>query len=168
MLKKLQKTTGAALFSLAMLSFALGCAQTMFGMDDDAEIPGPITELYYTTDDGKTWFADKAELQPPFDKDGKEAVRVYIFTCDERKTTFVGYMERLTPEAKKKAEALQKKAETDPSAMADLDMLLQEGVEVKKPGGKWVKRNTEAGDKIIMVTCPDGTADKLEIVLPGD
>lgn len=134
-----------------------------------SDTPGPVTEMYYTIDDGATWFEDKAEKQAPFDKDGKQAVRVYLFSCDEKKTNFVGYLERLTPEAKAKAEALQKKSESDPSAMSEMDMVLQDGVEVKRKGdAKWVKRNSPEGEKISQPICPDGKTDKLEIVLPND
>lgn len=133
------------------------------------DTPGPITHLYYTTDDGATWFEDKADKHAPFDKDGKQAVRVYLFSCDGKKTKFVGYLERLTPDAKAKAEALQKKIESDPAAMMEMESIMQDGYEVKKKGdAKWVKRNTPEGDAIIQPSCPDGKTDNLEVVLPND
>jgi hypothetical protein len=41
-----------------------------------------VTRAFYTTDDGKTWFTDDAERLPPFDHGGKQAVRLYLFSCD--------------------------------------------------------------------------------------
>lgn len=136
-------------------------------------MPDAITEMYYTVDDGATYFADDANKIAPFDKDGKEAVKCYVFTCDDKKTKFVAYLERLTPEAKKKMEAAieaQKKA--DPNAAntipMDTDIITMEGTEVKKPGAgnKWVKRTTPEGEKITQPQCPDGKNENLNIVLP--
>lgn len=137
--------------------------------------PNAVTEMYYTTDDGANYFADDANKLSPFQHEGKEAVRCYVFTCDDRKTQFVAYLERLTPDAKKKMEAAmeaQKKA--DPNNQGgpppvDTEYIAQEGTEVKKPGApKWVRRNSTEGEKVIQPTCPDGKNDKLNIVLPND
>lgn len=148
-----------------------GIVWQLFGSDD---MPGEVTEMYYTTDDGANYFADDVHKLSPFTHDGKEAVRCYVYTCDNGKTKFVAYLERLTQDAKKKMEAAQealKKADPNqpPPPGTDTEIIQQEGTEVKKPGdAKWVKRNTPEGDKIIQPTCPDGKNENLNIVLPND
>src|SRR5438270_819832 len=63
---------------------------------------GPVTKMpdsFFTVDDGKTWFAASTSNVPPFDYNGKQAVRAYVFQCNGKK--FVGFIERFTPEAHK-------------------------------------------------------------------
>lgn len=60
---------------------------------------GPSTS-YFTTDDGKTWFTDSMDKVAPFQKDGKEAVMVTLYHCQEGKHDFVGVMNRFTPAGK--------------------------------------------------------------------
>lgn len=54
---------------------------------------------FFTVDDGKTYFTAPATNTPPFNYNGQEAVKVAVFECDGKK--FVGYMYRLTAEARK-------------------------------------------------------------------
>ena len=117
---------------------------------------------YYTVDDGATWFKDVANRVPPFEAKGKEAVRAYLFTCDKRKTKFVGYLLRFTAEEKAKLDA------TAGQPLPDVKTL-GEGVEVKVPqngSGAWVSQTDPAAAAILDVKCPDGTTDHLEPVMP--
>ena len=43
--------------------------------------PSVATKAYFTIDDGKTWFSDDINKVPPFDKDGKQAVKAYVYEC---------------------------------------------------------------------------------------
>jgi hypothetical protein len=131
--------------------------------------PSVATEAFYSTDDGKSWFADQADKIPPFDKDGKPAYRVYVYKCKDGKE-FVSHLERYTPEAKKKLEEFRTKG---PEAAADpgiMEAIYMGGVEVKDPetGDKnWVKQaQFDAAAKITSPVCPDGTTDTLEPVMP--
>jgi hypothetical protein len=131
--------------------------------------PSVATEAFYTTDDGATWFADEADKIPPFDKDGKQAYRVYVYKCKDG-DEFISHLERYTPEAKKKLEEMKTKG---PDAQADpgmMEMIYMGGVEVKDPktGDKgWVKQaQFEQAAKITTPVCPDGTSDTLEPVMP--
>lgn len=54
-------------------------------------------EIYFSTNDGKTWFANPAMNQPPFDYDGATAVRCYVFRVGDS-ASFVGYLETNTPQ----------------------------------------------------------------------
>ncbi|HEY7116231.1 MAG TPA: hypothetical protein VH475_06585 [Tepidisphaeraceae bacterium] len=88
--------------------------------------------LYFTTDEGKTWFALESSNRPPFVHDGKPAVRAHVFSCDGGKTMFVGYMSKFSP--------------------------VVEGPLVKRPGGtRWSPVGTGAADLVMDVHCPDGT-----------
>ena len=94
---------------------------------------------FTTSDEGKLFFADKATKLAPFDKNGKEAVRVYLYTCDG-KTLKVGFLERYTPEAKAALEkAAGRKGPPQPGDPDVMDLQMN-GREIKKPGGKWVTR----------------------------
>jgi len=122
---------------------------------------GSGTRLYFSTDDGKTWFADDANKLPPFQKSGKEAVRAYVYKGSDGKE-FVSHLERYTPDAKSKLEAAYASHSRDP-------MLLQRiqttGVEVKAPSQpNWVKVSDPKAAAIIVPRCPDGSEP--EPVLP--
>ncbi len=167
-------TTGV---TIGIIVIALGFIGWQVLSGDGA--PSAVTKMYYTVDDGATYFADDANKLSPFDHEGKPAVRCYVFTCDKKKSQFVAYLERLTPEAQKKMaaalEAQKKAVPTAPGANVpgpfgpETDFIAQEGTEVKKPGApKWFKRNSVEGEKAVQPSCPDGKNEMLDIVLPGD
>jgi hypothetical protein len=113
------------------------------------------TQAYFSTDDGKTWFADDAKKIPPFVKSGKDAVRVYVYQCPDGKK-FASHLERYTPEAKKALEA----SHASRSRNIDLNALQRiqtSGVEVKAPGqGDWVKSSDPKAAAIVRAKCPQG------------
>jgi hypothetical protein len=124
------------------------------------------TEAFYTVDDGATTFVDDINKIPPFDKDGKQAVRAHVFTCDDGKTQFVAYLERYTPKAK---EALEKSRQSDnPDDTSVQEMLSSTGIEYKKPGDKeWVNQmDSEKMNRVMSPTCPDGSTENLMPILP--
>jgi hypothetical protein len=49
-------------------------------------------KCYFSVDDGKTWFADDAKKLPPYDYNGQQAVRCYVFSGPNGK--FVGLLEK--------------------------------------------------------------------------
>lgn len=131
--------------------------------DGGPQIP---TQAYYTIDDGQTWFADDINKLSPFDKDGKPAYRVYVFTCDGGRTQFASYLERYTPEAHRKLEAARAQgADADPAIYEEVYLT---GMEVKKPGaGQWVKLSDwERSTAISSPICPDGTLNNIEPTYP--
>ena len=69
-------------------------------------------EAYYTTDDGQTFFGGTVADVPPFQKDGKEAVRAHVYTCNGK--PFVNHLERYTPEARKVIAAAMATPDTPP------------------------------------------------------
>jgi hypothetical protein len=148
--------------AIAAIVVALGAV----GYTLRSSVQGPPTasvKAFYTTDEGQTIFiADMNQAIPPFEHNGKPACRVWMYTCDGGKTRFPGYLERFTPEAKKRMEAARQGKATGASPMPG-------DVEVKKPGAghAWVSRaNTAEAAKVTAVTDPRGGNEEPEIVMP--
>ena len=126
---------------------------------------GGGTQLFFTIDDGKTYFPDDAKKLPPFKKDGKDAVRAVVYKCGGK--TFVNHMERYTPEAQKKLEAIYAKGTSaganDPTFIAPIR---EGGLEVKAPAGKdWVKLSDPKAQEIMKPKCA-GDGSDLVVVQP--
>lgn len=104
-------------------------------------------QAFFTVDDGSTYFADDATNRPPFDHDGKTAVRAYVFTdtkAGDRR--WVQYLQKFSDEEKK-----QMQGKADGSAFVF-------GL-VKKPGAKdWIPATSTAASEIMMPRSPNGAA----------
>jgi len=125
---------------------------------------GVTAQTFFTTDDGKTWFADDAQKVPPFKKDNKDAVRAVVYKCGGK--TFVNHLERYTAEAHQKLTAVYAKGGADANDPTMVEPLREGGLEVKAPDGKeWVKVTDPKAAAVMQPKCPDGGAD-LEIVVP--
>jgi hypothetical protein len=125
--------------------------------------PRLITKAYYTADDGASYFPDDIGLVPPFDHDGKQAVKAYVFKGPGVRE-FVGYLERYTDDAKKMIESDRARGGAGP-----MDPAMATGVEVKAPltGDQgWVKGMLPAADKIRAARCPDDSQDIPQPVTP--
>jgi hypothetical protein len=109
--------------------------------------------VYYTTDEGATLFADDSEKVPPFDHDGKPAVEARVYTCDGRKHQFV--------------QCLVKVADTG-QRVAGLPAGVTVSRVVKRPGAKdWVDMASPRAASIFIPVCPDGQGTgPIEQVLP--
>ena len=128
-------------------------------------------KAFFTTDDGKSFFVDAATNVPPYQKDGKPAVRAQVFTCDDGDTKFVGYLEMYAPQDKAMLEAMAKGAQNKgPSPMPYVGFAGQPMV--KKPGAPqnaWVMlgpQTSAAYQQVVTVKCPDGTTETLSRVFP--
>ena len=64
-----------------------------------------LLQAFYSDDDGQTWFADSVYRVAPFDHNGKTAVAAQIYTYDDGKKQFCGYLSQFTPDAKARLEA---------------------------------------------------------------
>src|SRR5271165_3819230 len=69
------------------------------GATQSNDVTRALTQAWYTDDDGKTWYSGDKSRNPPFDHNGKTAVRAFVFKCDADNREFVGYLERYTPQA---------------------------------------------------------------------
>jgi predicted esterase len=93
------------------------------------------SRVFFTTDEGKTLFPIEAATRPPFVRDGKQAVRAHVYTCDRGKTSFVAYLSKFSPVAQ---EAL-----------------------VKRPGmTQWFPLSSPGAALILQVKCPEGSVGK--------
>ncbi len=138
------------------------------------------TEAWYTTDDGKTMIPGPIDGISPIKLDGKDAHRLYVFTCDDGETKIITHLERFTPEARKKLEDITKKMVESPTSgeggpppdIAMREMLMGTGKEIKKandPSAKWISAMNPAAYSINSPKCPDGqSSDNLRPWLPMD
>lgn len=124
---------------------------------------------YLTTDDGKTFFVDKQDELPPLQVNGKVAYRAYLFSGDDGKTSFVGYMERYDENAKNVFAVMGKKRGDTKTGPLDLrpEKLLA-GTQVKRPGETvWVPQSDmERASKIMDVRCPQDPNRPAERIMP--
>jgi hypothetical protein len=112
-------------------------------------------EVYYTIDDGKTWFADAADKVPPFEIDGKPAVRARVYRCPEGQA-FVGYMEKFSQEGKAALDGLRQRNEMANSGA--VAAIYESEILVKKPGdAAWHGPRTPEGSKAVIVGCENST-----------
>jgi hypothetical protein len=126
--------------------------------------PHAPTKAFYTVDDGATWFLDDIKLIPPFDHDGKPAVKANVYKCGSKE--FVGYLEEYIPDAKKQLESAKSAGGGNPELMAQL---LVSGRALKAPGTGdkgWIRITSPAADRLTIVQCPDGSAEFPTPVLP--
>jgi hypothetical protein len=89
------------------------------------------TRLYFTNDEGKNVFIAPASSRPPFQHEGKLAYRAHVFSCDDGKTTFVGFLSK-------------------PSAIAGEDLIRRAGEE------RWFPISSPGAAVIMGVKCPAG------------
>jgi hypothetical protein len=126
--------------------------------------PDGFVTNFYTNDDGKTFYEDRADIIAPYTKDGREAVKAAVFTCDSGKTKFIGYMERLSPQAKAEAEKYKKAGSMPDTPTAQ--RIFEGGAQIKHPGEKeWATRDS-FGPNGPAVKCPDGKTFAMPVV-PG-
>src|SRR5438045_2449836 len=72
-------------------------AQRFFGPPSIA-----VTKAYYTTDEGKTYFADDLDKIYPFDHGGKQAYRAVVFRCNHDEKPFVVAIMRINDAGRSK------------------------------------------------------------------
>lgn len=148
---------------LATVAIVVGVVSTIWQARNDASSGGG--GAYFTVDDGKTLFVDKALRMAPFEKDGKQAVRAHVFMCGGKQV--VGYLSRYS------ADALQTLAEAKaaggqgkpPPNIGKLSSIGFTGTEYKKPGdAKWIVGTDQARIAAIRAfKCPDGKVPSDEV-----
>jgi hypothetical protein len=118
--------------------------------------PAPATKAYFTIDDGQTTFEDDISKAPSFNHQGALAVQAHMFSCDNGKNRFVGYLEKL-PEKMPVTPGREPRGH-DPRLFAAL-------VKVpKNKTAKWYpKLSPDAGTVIASIKCPDGGSSPAEV-----
>jgi hypothetical protein len=144
-------TIGAACGIIALMLAYIG--YSMFAGNSAGAAGGSgAPRAYYTDDDGATYFADAADKVTPFDHNGKQAVLAHVFSCDGGSNKFVGWLERFSPEGKKKQAEFAK----NPAATPEILAMLKE-VKPPKTGDKdWVNVATTRAAQIQTPRCPGG------------
>jgi hypothetical protein len=123
-----------------------------------------LSLVYYTDDDGATWFADSAFLVPPFDHNGKTAVVAEVYSYDKGSKKFCAYEAKYTAKAKKRLEAALAEAQKNNQPPASVSLyrdrtFMSEGMLVKQPGsGNWVSMADPGSNSICSIHAPDDTA----------
>jgi len=148
----------ALMASFAAVSLLLGAAALYFQTVGKPHVSVRLLNAaFYSDDDGNTWFIDDASKLPPFDHNGKPAVRAAIYRYDDDKK-FVAYLEKFSDAQLAQVQAA---IAAHPEETAHW---MQSPMEVKKPGDrKWIPPPSEkpqgalAYGKIIMPTAPDGS-----------
>lgn len=160
--------------TIAVVLVLAAIAAAWYSLKPDAQ--GAPTKAYYTIDDGQSWFADRLDRPTPFEHDGKEAVKAYVYTCDGGRSQFVAYLEKMPAGPKpaaqvKEAEpAAAPKSEAEARAMAAKQprkpAVGQFAALVKKPGDKqWLTSADPRYFPTIAPRCPDASA-KVDRVFP--
>ena len=136
---------------------------SQFGNDGLAEI-----RVFYSVDDGKTYFPDSEGRLPPFELPQGVAVRAHVFSGNNG--PFVGYLERFSPEAHtiitrvSEAARTAKPGDKPPPELAKVSDAQRNGRQVKRPKDTtWVSINSSAGQGITRVTTPGSTQPAKEI-----
>jgi hypothetical protein len=150
--------------ALLILSSGLIAHQVMEARNS---VSGPL-RVYYTVDDGKTFFADDEGKLPPFPHSGGTAVRAHVF--EGSKGPFVGYLERFSPDALQIINVVSDAAKTakpgdkPPPELARVSNAQRNGRQVKKPGtGQWVPIHSGVGQAIMKVTRPGSNEPASEL-----
>ena len=130
-------------------------------------------KTFFTDDDGQTWFSDSIFRTPPYDHDGKTAVRAMIYSYDHGNKTYCAYLMRFTKDAKKRLDdafadaARQDKPPSSVGLFTDRQLSLT-GMEVKLPGPghSWVVRGTDEGGSTMNEGVTVHADDSSDIAIP--
>jgi hypothetical protein len=138
--------------STTVVACAIILCVVMIGLELRGANGKPPTKNYYSADDGKTWFVDSVTELPPFDHDGLQAVRCYVFKSKSGK--FAGLLEKYSDDT------LRQLAHMPAGAGGEIPVL------VKKPGQKeWKSMGGEQEAMILLhISGPDGS--DVERVMP--
>jgi len=112
-------------------------------------LPVIADRAFFTSDDGATQFVDSIDRIPPFDHEGRPAVKAYMFSCDTGKHLWVQYLEKMT-DAGAKQMAQFRSSPPGAAASPGNDCWL-----VKKPGDdSWTPRANPASQAITQPQYP--------------
>lgn len=138
---------------LSVAFAAVAVVYVAYQLAGSAAPPKPMA--FYTDDDGASLFSDELEKIPPFDHNGRTAVRAFVFTCDEGQHRFVQYLQKYSDPVKQQMESGHLRNEV---------MLAL----IKRPGpGDWIAESDPKAARITERKCPDGMgAGPFRQVLP--
>jgi hypothetical protein len=118
------------------------------------------TGMFFSDDDGQTYFMDSIYKFPPWDHNGKQANTAIVYSSGSG--NFVAYQVRYRPAAQKELQDLYAKVQAGERVIADVNRLMladrigSAGKEVKMRGSdKWVPFNVMP--RPIQISAPDGS-----------
>lgn len=162
-----KKSVGIA-FGVSFLVLAVGIL--VYSQWPAHKIKGD--KVFFTDDDGQSWFQDSKYLTPPFDRNGKTVVRACVYSYDHDGKRYCAYLMRYTDSAKKRLDdavadaARQGKGPETVALFTDRE-LNSSGVEVKLSGsGNWTPRNSDAGAQIMNTGISTHADDSSDMVIP--
>ncbi len=161
----LNRRPRAAAIGISVLFATAILFTVLLTIGGERTVSGP-PQLYFTDDEGRTFFVDDSSRIPPFDRGGKTAYLAGVFQC-ENGQPIVCYLLRYTPEGKEKL------AKFSASALNSSDPQVNEikvrTIEVKAIGSnQWVPHEHEKFDVILAGFCPPGVKGTPKQVLPSD
>jgi hypothetical protein len=170
--EKPQIVTGVSIGIIAIALIAI--LWQMFG-GGGGGAPTFSGKVYFTTDISsdeaamKARFAEDHTSLAPIKKDGKDAYRLIVITCDEGKTEKVAYIEKYTDEARTKILEARKQAEANknpagggpPGMYAEMAFGGGQMIAIPGPKPKWVATQSAEGQEIISKrrVCPGAGPD---------
>lgn len=147
---------------VAVIALAVAVAVLFYSQRENPEL-ATAEQAYFTVDDGATYFPDSVKRIPPFDHDGKAAVRVIVYRCKRHGKEFVSHLERYSPEAKALADAVPAQGKDIKSQGEQL----AKGRQFKQPGQKdWISQADPRATGMMIPRCPQGDYDQLTVVTP--
>lgn len=130
-----------------------------------------LEQTYYSDDDGETWFSDSLFKVAPFTHNGKTAVGAQIYTYQDGKKQFCGYLTKFAPDAKAQLDAALAEARSNGQPPGSVALyrnhdFMNRSVLVKAPGpnNPWLASDDPRAQTVRSVHSPDGSA--LDILLP--
>ena len=116
--------------------------------------PVPSSKLFFSDDDGATYFKDSITNIPPYYHGGKVAVRAFVFHGTSG--NFVGYLQKYTDDMR------------DRLARGEIPMGPDTGARFKKPGSAnpWIQASNPDFQDLMNVKCPSDPTGPVEMVDP--
>lgn len=123
-----------------------------------------ITKLFYSDDDGQTWFADGVFLVPPYEHNGKIAVDAQVYSYDGGKKQFCAYLAKYRTEAQKQLLAAIADARQHGKALDSIQLFSDPGfigkgmmIKLPGPGHSWIAWDAPESADIFAIHSPDGS-----------
>ena len=150
----------------ALVVFTVAFLPQQLRSNGASDIPSADEHAFFTVDDGKTWFVGDIKVLAPFDHQGKQAVRAYVFECDGQR--FAGFLEQFTEEGKKARQQVLEASKTGRPNGRLVYVSQVSGREIKRPGDKnWtVATDQQAVESITDVRCPRDPSHAATLVQP--
>ena len=124
------------------------------------------SKSYYCNEDGSELFIDSAANIPPFDHNGKTAVRAFLFkTADGR--VFIQRLEKFDDTSK---ERIHEQIIKNGMPAMQLRQMYPQGIMVKRPSDKeWLQANSPAAAELMIAKSPwDGSKDVRPVSVDED